>query len=107
MFPAWAAVETERRWSGLVCLSFNRTPYAGPMPGMDNVFIAAAYHGNGVAMGSLAGARIADAMAGAASEEQAIPAVMRAPLRRFPGPALRLHYLKAAYVGFGVRDEWL
>lgn len=105
MFPAWAGVETERRWSGLVCLSFGRTPHAGPLPGLDNAHVAAAYHGNGVAMGSFAGARIADVMAGGPAE--AIPAVLRAPLKRFPAPALRIHYLKAAYAGFGLRDEWM
>ncbi len=106
MFPAWAKVETERRWSGLVCLSLARTPYAGPMPGMERTWIAAAYHGNGVAMGSYAGAKIADVVAGAAPETS-IPKVMRGPLRRFPAEALRLQYLKAIYVGFGLRDEWL
>jgi len=107
MFPAWAAVETERRWSGLVCLSAGRAPYAGRLPDMEETFIAAAYHGNGVAMASYAGARIADVIAGHAGEAEAIPVLMRGPFRRFPAAALRRYYLKAAYLGFGVRDEWL
>jgi glycine/D-amino acid oxidase-like deaminating enzyme len=106
MFPAWAKVETEKRWSGFVCLSFNRIPFAGPLPGLDNAWMAAAYHGSGVAMGSLAGARIAGGMAGRPAKA-AVPQIMRTPLRRFPFPTLRRFYLKAAYAAFGWRDEWL
>lgn len=107
MFPAWAHVETAHRWSGLVCLTFGRTPYAGPIPGRERAWLSAAYHGNGVAMGSFAGARIADVISGRLKHEQAFPAPLRVPPARFPLPGLRRTYLKAVYLGFGVRDEWL
>lgn len=83
MFPAWAGVETARYWSGLVNLSRDQTPYLGPVPGMDNAWIAMAYHGNGVAMASYAGALMADLIRG---ETPALPfpTVMQAPLARFP-----------------------
>ncbi|MGE0213795.1 MAG: NAD(P)/FAD-dependent oxidoreductase [Parvibaculaceae bacterium] len=107
MFPAWAHIETEHRWSGLVCLTLGRTPYAGPIPGRERSWLSAAYHGNGVAMASHAGARMADLIAGRLTYEQAFPAVMRVPPARFPLPGLRRALLRAVYLGFGLRDEWL
>ncbi len=35
-----------------------------------------------------------------------IPAVMSQPLERFPLPGLRLWYLRAAYAGYALRDEY-
>jgi glycine/D-amino acid oxidase-like deaminating enzyme len=83
MFPAWAGVEIAHEWSGLVNLSRGLTPYVGPVPGMDNAWIAMAYHGNGVAMASYSGALIASLIRG---ETPALPypSVMQAPLGRFP-----------------------
>ena len=59
MFPAWSNVDTPFGWSGMVCLSRNRTPYVGPIPEMPGAFAALAYHGNGVAMGSYSGHMLA------------------------------------------------
>jgi glycine/D-amino acid oxidase-like deaminating enzyme len=83
MFPAWAGVETAHYWSGLVNLARDQTPYLGPVPGMENAWIAMAYHGNGVAMASYAGAIMAD-LIGGHTPELPFPTVMRAPLARFP-----------------------
>jgi len=44
-------------------------------------------------------------MAGAPGAAERIPEVMRGPLKRFPFPALRVAYLKAAYALYGYRDE--
>jgi glycine/D-amino acid oxidase-like deaminating enzyme len=33
MFPAWADVELEHSWSGMVCLARNRLPFVGQVPG--------------------------------------------------------------------------
>jgi glycine/D-amino acid oxidase-like deaminating enzyme len=107
IFPAWAHVETERSWAGFVCLASGLTPYAGPIEGMDGAYASLAYHGNGVAMGSYAGRLMADVMSGAQTLEETVPAVMRAPLKQFPLPALRLFYLKSAYLAFRIKDEHL
>ncbi len=56
-FPRLAHVETEYSWGGLVCLTSSRLPFAGPIDGMDNVFGAFGWHGNGVAMASYAANR--------------------------------------------------
>lgn len=106
-FPAWRKVETEFSWSGFVCLASGLTPYLGPIETMDDAWAALAYHGNGVAMASYSGAMAADVMAGAAGYEECVPAVMRAPLKRFPLSIARLTALRAAYAAFTVKDEWL
>ncbi|MBA5778763.1 FAD-binding oxidoreductase [Stappia sp. F7233] len=104
MFPAWRQVETPWFWSGLVCLTRSLTQYLGKVDGWSNAWASAAYHGNGVAMGSHAGRLVADLGAGAIDESD-IPAVMRGGLKPFPLPALRRTYLKAAYAWFGLVDR--
>jgi glycine/D-amino acid oxidase-like deaminating enzyme len=105
MFPEWAHVETTHAWAGFVCLTASLVPYIGPVGDRPNGFAALAYHGNGVAMGSYAGHLVADLMAGAAGAADRIPEVMRGPLKRFPFPAFRVPYLKAAYAIYGYKDE--
>ena len=56
MFPVFAHAETERSWSGLVCLSLRLVPYIGPIGRMGGGYAALAYHGNGVALAALPGA---------------------------------------------------
>jgi len=105
MFPAWAGAPTEHAWAGFVCLTRPLTPYAGPIDDMDGAYAAFGWHGNGVAMASHAGGLMADVIAGARSLEEAIPAVMRAPLPRFPVPALRRWMLAGAYLAASIGDR--
>lgn len=83
MFPAWRRVERPHVWSGLVCLSRNRTPFVGAIPGMPGGFVGLAYHGNGVAMGTYAGHLLASLAQGKAPDGP-YPAAFAAPPRRFP-----------------------
>ena len=106
IFPRLAHVETEYSWGGLVCLTSSRMPFAGPIYGMDNVWGAFGWHGNGVAMASYAANRLAGVMAGSRQHDDALPAVLRALPGRFVLPSLRVQYLKAAYVGYGAADKW-
>lgn len=101
LFPAWAGVEAEREWSGLVCLTGSLTPYVGPVPGAEGLFAALGWHGNGVAPATLGGRLAARLMSGA---EAAIPALVAAPPRRFPLPALRRPWLRLAYAAYGLQD---
>ena len=94
MFPAWAQVEVEREWSGLVCLTGSLTPFAGPVPGAEGLYAAFGWHGNGVSTASYAGHLTGRMMAG---EMLRLPAVLATPPRRFPIPALRLAQLRLAY----------
>ena len=105
LFPALAHVETTHYWSGRVCLALDLNPYVGGVPGYPGVFAALAYHGNGVAMGSKAGALAAELALDETPPWQ-VPQVLRGPLRSFPLAPLRRHYLQAAYWWYGVKD-WL
>jgi glycine/D-amino acid oxidase-like deaminating enzyme len=106
-FPAWQHVETEYSWGGLVCITPSMMPYAGPVPGMDGVWAAYGWHGNGVSMASFAANRLAGVIAGAETHEAALSPVMRQLPGRFVLPQLRMAYLKAAYVGYAAADRWL
>lgn len=83
MFPHWAHVETPYSWNGLVALARDLTPYAGPIPEMPGAWTALCYHGNGVAMGSYAGALIADQMLGR-QDTRLHPKIMHRPHGKFP-----------------------
>jgi glycine/D-amino acid oxidase-like deaminating enzyme len=100
LFPAWSHVETPYQWSGMVCLSSKALPYAGPVPDMPGVFAAFAYHGNGVAMGSHAGALLAGAMLG----EDSRPAALAAPPGRFPFGRARRVVMPPLYIGLMLGD---
>ena len=103
MFPAWRHVDSPNLWSGMVCLSRNRVPFVGAVPGMPGVFAGLAYHGNGVAMGSYAGRLLADLVQGQ-TPAQPYPAFMTAPMGRFPfGPARRI-VMPPVYAGLKLKD---
>lgn len=102
MFPAFAGAETERYWAGLVCLTASWTPFCGEVPDAPGLFAALGWHGNGVAAASEGGRRIAHAIAG---QPNPAPAVIRAPLGRFPLPALRRPALPLAMAGAKLLDR--
>ena len=104
LLPAWKDVETPYFWSGLACLSRSLNAYIGPLAGMENAYGALGYHGSGIAMASWSGRRVADMIAGA-TQPSALPANLRQPMKPFPFPAARRHYLKAAYAWYGVKDR--
>ncbi|MEI4232806.1 NAD(P)/FAD-dependent oxidoreductase [Roseovarius sp. D22-M7] len=96
MFPAWRDVETLHRWNGLLSLSPDLTPYAGPIPDMPGAFTGLSYHGNGVAMGSYAGALLAD-LAMDRTPRHPYPLILRTPPRRWPLGRLRRAMLWPPY----------
>lgn len=101
MFPAWAGVEVEREWNGLVCLTGSFTPYAGPVPETDGLYAAFGWHGNGVSTASLAGREVGRMMAGA---EVRLPAPIATPPRRFPVPILRRQLMRITYLLAGLAE---
>lgn len=103
VFPGFAQARTEHYWSGLVCLTASLTPFCGAIPAADGLFAALGWHGNGVAAASEGGRRIAQALAGHANPA---PRVARAPLRRFPAPALRRPLLGPAVALAKLADQW-
>ncbi|MEO3428219.1 FAD-binding oxidoreductase [Pelagibius sp. CAU 1746] len=101
-YPAWRHVETEYFWRGLVCLTKPLVPFVGRLEG-EGLYAALAYHGNGVSFTAWAGRAVAAQVAGVQGAE-ALPAVLRAPLPRFPLPFLRKTYLTGAYAVYGAQD---
>ena len=103
MFPAWSKVETPHFWSGLLCFARNLTPYVGPLGDLPRAFTAFAYHGNGVAMGSYAGALLSDLATGG-PVTRPYPALMRAPAARFPLGRFRRALLAPAVGAYALMD---
>lgn len=95
-FPAWAHVETPWSWSGMVCLTASLTPFCGAIPGLPGAFAAFGYHGNGVAMGSYLGARMAELSRGETPAE-ILPKAFATPPMRFPLGRFRRVILAAEY----------
>lgn len=102
LFPEWSHVEATRNWSGFVCYSRNMTPFAGQVPGAQNLYAGFAYHGNGVAMGSYAGALIAQNILGQSTLLH--PKIMRAPPGRFPLGRHRRLLMYPAYLYYRLKD---
>ncbi len=101
MFPAWAKVETPHFWSGLVCLTRDLTPFAGPIGDWDNAWTGYGWHGNGVALGTWSG----KLLAGLATGRAKAPALMAPPPRRFPFGTARRGLLRPAYAWYGWQDR--
>lgn len=102
MFPSWAKVDITHAWSGMVCLSRGRVPFAGPVPGLSNVLAGFAYHGNGVAMGTLTGRILADLALGHTPEQY--PVIMKTPVHRFPLGPMRRAIMPPLYTAFRLDD---
>ncbi|GGX38500.1 hypothetical protein GCM10007385_01680 [Tateyamaria omphalii] len=102
MFPTWSHVDVTHAWSGLVCLSRDRVPYVGPVPGMPGVLTGFAYHGNGVAMGTYTGYALAALASG--QEPDRYPSVMSNAASRFPLGRFRRLLMPPVYAGFGLND---
>lgn len=102
MFPAWRHVEATHTWSGLVCLMPALVPFAGEVPDMPGVHAAMGWHGNGVAMGSYAGASIAGRIAG--TNAHPLPEFTGRTPTRFPLRQYRRSLLRLAYLGYSLTD---
>jgi glycine/D-amino acid oxidase-like deaminating enzyme len=104
VFPGFAKVETSHFWRGLVALTSTRMPAVGRLPDDRSVFFAYGCHGNGVNTMPWAGRALAKLAAGANRDEDVIPAPILGLSPKFPFPALRRFYLRAAYFWYGLRD---
>lgn len=104
MFPHWAHVESPYSWHGLVAISRDLTPYTGPIPEMPGAFTSLCYHGNGVAMGSYAGALIADQILGR-KDARLHPKIMQKPHKKFPLGRFRRATLWPLYAYALLRGE--
>lgn len=80
VFPQLKDVPIEYAWGGHVGITLNRQPHFGRLA--PNVFFAQGYSGHGVALASLAGRLITEAIAGTAERFDVMASL---PVPRFPG----------------------
>ena len=101
VYPQLRDVPLTHAWGGTLAITMNRMPcFTRPAP---NCLSASGYSGHGVAMATLAGRLMAEAVAGQAERFDAMAAV---PTRPFPGgAALRKPLLVAGMAWFGLRDR--
>lgn len=102
-FPAWAGVEIEHAWWGLVCLARDLHPHLAWLDQDRRTLTALAYHGSGVAFSTMLG-RAAAALLAGKEPDPPVPAFLRRPPPRFPLPRARLWALRAAYLGYQMAD---
>jgi glycine/D-amino acid oxidase-like deaminating enzyme len=103
LFPMWRHVETPWDWSGMVSLAAHGAPYVGPVPGLDRMWTALSYHGNGVAMATFAGTILADLAHGATPP--LYPALMRDAPPRIPLGRFRRVAMPFAYAARAITDR--
>lgn len=101
IYPGLADVKIDYAWGGTLAITMNRMPFfARPAA---NILSASGYSGHGVAMATLAGKLLAEAVAGQAERFDVMAAL---PMRRFPGGAgLRAPLLTLAMTWYGLRDR--
>ena len=101
VFPQLADVRIDHAWGGTLAITMNRLPaLLHPAPG---VWSASGYSGHGVALATLAGRMLAQAIGGGSA---GFDLLARLPQRRFPGGArLRSPLLVLAMTWFSLRDR--
>jgi gamma-glutamylputrescine oxidase len=101
VFPQLADVDIDYGWGGTLAITRSRLPHFARLA--PEIFVAHGYSGQGVALATLAGKLIAEAIAGTA-ERFDVMADLR--LRPFPGGTLlRRPALIAGMLYYGLRDR--
>jgi gamma-glutamylputrescine oxidase len=100
VFPQLAGTRIEYAWGGFVDITMNRAPHFGRLA--PNVYFLQGFSGHGVALAGIAGALVAEAIAGTAER---FDVFARIPHRDFPGGAiLRRPALVLAMLYYRLRD---
>jgi glycine/D-amino acid oxidase-like deaminating enzyme len=97
LWPAWANVDIEYRWHGLICFTASLRPGIGRLTDDPFTYFGFGYHGNGVNTATWAGKQLADWMARGAAPDD-LPRLARELPGRYPIPALRRAYLRTGLV---------
>ncbi len=101
VYPQLKDVRIDYGWGGTLGITANRMPIFTRLDG--NLFTACGYSGNGVAMATLAGQILADAIGGTMERFDVLSSV---PSMRFPGGrALRWPLLVLAMSYYALRDR--
>lgn len=101
VYPQLRDVSVTHAWGGTLAITMNRMPcFARPAP---NCLSASGFSGHGLALATLSGRLMAEAIAGQADGFDAMAAV---PTRTFPGGAMfRSPLLVAGMAWYGLRDR--
>jgi gamma-glutamylputrescine oxidase len=101
VYPQLKNAKIDYGWGGTLAITMNRMPFFAKVEG--NVFTATGYSGHGVAMATLAGQIMADAVSGT-MERFDVMANIKTPV--FPGgKMLRFPMLVAAMLWYSIRDK--
>ncbi|MEZ5674167.1 MAG: FAD-binding oxidoreductase [Thalassovita sp.] len=103
-FPFWKHVETPHSWNGALAFNAKLAPYVGPVPEMPGAFTGFAYHGNGVAMGTHAGAVLARLVLDQDAGPH-YPALMQSTPKRFPLGRYRRLLMTPAYIAAAISGQ--
>jgi len=102
IFPQLKGIEITHAWGGTLGITMNRMPHFERLAG--NILSAAGYSGHGVAMATMGGKLLAEAIAGQAERFDLMASV---PTYPFPGGShLRQPILVAALVWGALRDRF-
>ncbi len=101
VYPQLKGTRIDYAWGGTLAITLNRMPcFARPAP---NVLSASGYSGQGVALATLAGKLMAEAVA---AQSEGFDLMARLPQPRFPGGvALRWPLLVLAMTWYSMRDR--
>lgn len=100
VFPQLKDIPTEFAWSGTVGITVTRMPHFGKLS--ERILFAHGYSGQGVALATLGGKLLAEAVAG---RSERFEVFARVPARAFPGGrALRKPLIAAALLAFKLID---
>src|SRR5690606_39066563 len=100
IYPQLGDARITHAWGGTLAITMNRMPHFTRDGG---VYTASGYSGHGVAMATMAGQMIAQAVAGDAAQFDTMARIRTSP---FPGgAALRTPLLALAMTWYGLRDR--
>ena len=103
VYPQLADTRIDYAWGGTLAVTLNRMPHFGRL-GNGNTYFAQGYSGQGVAMATLAGRLVAEALAG---EAENFDLFGRIPMRSFPGGSLlRWPGLVLGMTYYALRDRF-
>ena len=101
IFPQLVSVAIDQAWSGTLAITMNRLPHLGRIS--RDVYFAQGYSGHGISTATLAGALMAEAIAGTAER---FDVFARLPPREFPGGTLLRHPAQIlGMLWFALRDR--
>ncbi|RED18220.1 NAD(P)/FAD-dependent oxidoreductase [Pontivivens insulae] len=102
IYPQLRDVRIDYAWGGTLGITMSRLPYLTDLG--DGILSASGYSGHGVAIATLSGALMAEALTGDRSRFEAMAAI---PAQPFPGPARwRTPLLMLAMSWYALRDRF-